>query len=288
MPNQAEKKRNIIAGYYTIGISAAILVLLFFISWTIPQPIVPIVNDGIEVNLGNSDFGQGDIAPAMKGEPAPEAKEEKTATPPPSQPQPQEADKEAADENDPTPAVTKTIEKPKLKVKPNDNPPVVKPVITKAPPAPPVPKPKATMGNYSGGNGKGGNNADAFNNVKNQGTAGGKGDQGKPNGNPNSDNYTGNGGTGKSGVSVSRGLGGRHIARFPSFEDDFNQNAKIAMDITVNEAGNVTSASYQGRGSTSSASNLKEIARNKAMQLKFNSGANESVGTVIFDFKLKN
>ena len=159
---------------------------------------------------------------------------------------------------------------------------------TEQPPAPPQPKPKATMGAYKGGNGTGGNNQDQFNNVKNQGIAGGTGDQGKPNGNINSDNYTGNGGTGKSGVSISRGLTGRRITRLPSFEDEFNENAKIAVDIKVNEDGSVVSAVYSSRGSTSGSSTLKSIAIRKAQQLKFNAGEEESIGTVIFNFRLKN
>src|SRR5947199_362365 len=63
---------------------------------------------------------------------------------------------------------------------------------------PKVVKPKAV---YAGGKNpnNGGNNADSYNNIRNQGIAGGNGDQGKPNGNPNSDSYTGNGGTGNGG-----------------------------------------------------------------------------------------
>ncbi len=61
-------------------------------------------------------------------------------------------------------------------------------------PTPTPPKPKAV---YAGGKSSGasGNNADSYNKSTNQGVAGGKGDQGKPNGNPNSDSYTGNGDT---------------------------------------------------------------------------------------------
>jgi hypothetical protein len=44
---------------------------------------------------------------------------------------------------------------------------------------------------------------------------------------------------------------------------------------------------YQSRGSTSSSASLKAIAIRKAMQLKFSNGEAESLGTVIFDLKLK-
>jgi hypothetical protein len=73
----------------------------------------------------------------------------------------------------------------------------------------------------------------------------------------------------------------------PVIEDDFNENAKIAVDIKVNESGTVISAVYASRGSTSGSATLKAIAIRKALQLKFNDGDDESLGTVIFNFRLK-
>jgi hypothetical protein len=104
-------------------------------------------------------------------------------------------------------------------------------------------------------------------------------------GNPNSDSYTG-GGKGNSGVTISRGLSGRHITGTPSFTDDFNQNAKVAVDVHVDANGNVTEADYNPRGSTTSDGSMKVIAIRKAKQVKFNSGGDESVGTIIFNFKV--
>lgn len=275
------------AGSYTLVVIATITLLLFLISWTIPYPPPPLLDEGIEVNLGNSETGFGDIPPMVPGEPAPEPQEQIASTPPSNPPAPEPvATNEENDEPDAV-AIPKKVEKTVIKPKPVTNETVQNRKTTQAPPAPPTPKPKATMGAYTGGNGKGGNNQDAFNGVKNQGIAGGTGDQGKPNGNINSDNYTGNGGTGKSGVAISRGLTGRAITRFPSFEDDFNENAKIAVDIRVDENGRVISAAYQSRGSTSSSTTLKNIALRKAKELKFNNGDGESIGTVVFNFRLK-
>ncbi|HEY4336201.1 MAG TPA: hypothetical protein VGM89_09895, partial [Puia sp.] len=153
-------------------------------------------------------------------------------------------------------------------------------------PAPPKPKPKALMHGVNG-NGTGGNDADDFKPGGNQGVAGGRGDQGAPGGNPNSNNYTG-GGRGNSGVSISRGLSGRGIRSTPSFTDDFNENAKVAVDVHVDAAGNVVDATYQPRGSTTSASNYKEIACRKARLVKFSPGAGESFGTLTFNFQVHN
>jgi hypothetical protein len=246
-----------------------------------------LLDEGIEVNLGNSETGFGDIPPMVPGEPAPESAEQLASTPPSNPPAPEEVTSD--EESDEADAVTvpKKVEKTVAKPKPVTNQTVDNRKVANTPPAPPQPKPKAQMGAYKGGNGTGGNNQDAFNGVKNQGIAGGTGDQGKPNGNINSDNYKGDGGTGKSGVAITKGLTGRSITRFPSFEDDFNENAKIAVDIRVDETGRVISSAYQSRGSTSSNASLKAIALRKAKELKFNAGEGESIGTVVFNFRLK-
>jgi len=284
--NHFEQEKNRKAAIYTLVVTGCLLLLFIFVSWTVPKVIEPPVDMGVEVNLGNSDFGMGDVAPTVPGEPAPEQSTQEAATPPAAQPVADESTEEP-DPEDKEPAIVKPVEKPKVVIKPNKNPPVKKPIEIKATPAPPQPKPKAQMGQYAGGKGPGGNNQDGFNNVKNQGIAGGNGDQGKPNGNINSDSYKGNGGTGNSGVAITKGLSGRKITKLPSFEDDFNENAKIAVDIQIDESGNVTSAVFQPRGSTTSNSGMKAIAIRKARGLKFNAGDSESLGTIVFNFKLK-
>jgi hypothetical protein len=282
-----EKEKNMKAAGYTFLILSVIVFLLLFISWKAPLRDEALLDEGIEVNLGNSDFGLGDIPPMVPGDPAPEAGEPIASAPQSSPPPPEPVTSE--DDNDEPDAVTvprkpaETIAKPK----PVTNQTVSTTKPKPQPPAPAPPKPKATMGSYSGGQGTGGNSQDAFNNVRNQGVAGGQGDQGKANGNINSDNYKGNGGTGNSGVAITKGLSGRRIVTFPSFEDDFNENAKIAMNLRVDENGKVISAEYTASGSTSSNGKLKDIARRKAMQLKFNPGDGESLGTVVFNFRLK-
>src|SRR6478672_10764320 len=63
-----ERQKNLKALGLTIAICAIICLLMFLISWTLPQPEQPVADDGIEVNLGNSDQGMGDIAPEVPGE----------------------------------------------------------------------------------------------------------------------------------------------------------------------------------------------------------------------------
>ncbi len=293
----SENQKNIKAATWTGIICGALLLLCFLVSWSVPAPEPEFQEEGMEVNLGNSDQGLGEIAPMIPGPPS--AEEQEVNTPPKTQitqaedakePETNDNDKEAPEAVIPKPAVKKPDAK-ELPKKENTTPVKVsnpQPAIVDNPkPAPP--KPKAT---YKGGtaNGTGGNDADSWNNSRNQGIAGGKGDQGKPGGSPDADSYTGNGGTGKSGVSISRGLQGRKISRLPSFQDDFSENAKVAVDIKVDGSGNVISASFQPKGSTTSDADLRSIALQKAKQIKFSASGNgeESLGTIIFNFRVTN
>ncbi len=285
-----ERNKNLKASGITLLICGLLFILFFFVQWSLPNIPPPVVEEGIEVNLGNSETGIGDIAPQTPGEPSKLAEPVANTPPPTSKPAAQQLQNIATDENETDEAAV--INKPSktvVKVKPNNNPPIVsrKPKVI-ALPTPPSPKPRAQMGKYSGGNGTGGNNGDTYNGVKNQGIAGGTGDQGKPNGNPNSDSYTGNGGTGNSGVTIRSGLSGRHFAKLPSFEDDFNEPAKVAVDIMVDKSGNVTSANINLSGTTTTNSNIRNIALRKAKQLKLNAGSeDEQTGTIVFNFKLR-
>jgi len=288
MARRVEQDYKAKAGGITAVVLSVVLAMLLLISWKVAPLEEPLLDEGIEVNLGNSDFGLGDIPPMVPGDPAPEAGEPIAAAPPASVPEPAPAETE--EDNNDADAVVLPKKQPPAVAKPKaaNTQPVTTPKPSTQPPAPAPPKPKATMGSYAGGQGTGGNSQDAFNNVRNQGIAGGTGDQGKANGNINSDNYNGNGGRGNSGVAITKGLTGRSIVRFPSFEDDFNENAKIAMNLRVDENGKVTSAEYSATGSTSSNTKLKEIAKRKALSLKFNDSEGESIGTVVFNFRLKN
>lgn len=291
MADHFESQKNLKASGYTLLICSLLLIVLLYISWTLPVPVPPVVEDGIEVNLGNSDQGLGTNQPYLPGKPSAQDKEKYT---PPKQAVVEKEpakDVETDDNNkEEAPVIKKAaVTKPnatripdkevvKTPVKPVKKPETIA--------TPPKPKPKAVFGGVKG-DGTGGNDADDYKPGGNQGVAGGHGDQGAPGGNPNSNNYTG-GGRGNSGVSISRGLAGRKITGLPSFTDDFNENAKVAVDIHVDANGNVTDADYQPRGSTTSDASMKAIALRKARQVKFNGGGDESVGTIVFNFRVHN
>ncbi|MCO5241043.1 MAG: hypothetical protein M9904_13415 [Chitinophagaceae bacterium] len=293
MSSDFEKAKNVKAGTITGVISGALLLFFFLVSWSIPVVVPPPVEDGLEVNLGNSDDGSGDVQPLIPGAPA--LAEKEVNSPPRAANTPvqdvravetDDNDEEAPDVTVPKPKVSNpksthvpTKENTTITKQSNNKPQVVEN------PKPAPPKPKAT---YKGGDGSGpgGNNADSWNDSRSEGNTSGSGDRGKINGDPNSKNYDGVGGNG-SGYTIQGNLKGRQIVRQPSFQDDFNENAKVAVDLSVDASGAVTGATYQPRGSTTSNAAMKDIALRKARQLKFAPGE-EQRGTIIFNFKVTN
>ena len=290
MADQFESQKNLKATGYTAVVCSLLFLVLFIISWTHPTEPPPPPQDGIEVNLGNSDQGLGKDQPYLPGEPSAVEKEKYT---PPKIAAVEKApakDVETDDnQKEDAPVIKKpAVTKPNATRIPDKDETKVKARPVKQPetmPVKPAPRPKAIFHGVNG-TGNGGNAADDYKPGGNEGIAGGRGDQGAPGGNPSSTNYVG-GGSGN-GVAISRGLSGRHITGVPSFTDDFNQNAKIAIDVHVDAAGNVTDADYQMRGSTTSDDNMVAIAKRKARQVKFNPGSGESVGTLIFNFRVHN
>ncbi len=231
--------------------------------------------------------GSGEVQPLVKGGPAPEVEQAKpSAKASPVKEDPAE-DIKAEDDDDPEAAPLNKPVKPRPESKTAANDVAVKasksavstPVVN---PTPAPSKPKLPL--YKGGNGTGGNGAAQDNGYRNQGYQTGNGDAGSPDG--KADSY-GNSPGGRSGVSVVRGLSGRRPTSFPSMQDDFNENAKVYVDIKVNAAGAVTSATIS-KGTTTSNASLRSIAIQKAKQLKFPTSDNEvEAGTILFNFILK-
>lgn len=286
--HQFEAEKNRKALLYTTGIIGLFLIVAIFYTWPLLVPPQPPVIDLIDVNLGNEQEGMGNIQPLVKGERAPDNQ---------SVPSHQKATKAAetpsqqikADENndDKEAAPVTKVDKPRddakeinkntpVKVTKNINP---SPVVN---PNPAPPKPKLPL--YKGGTDNGGNGATEDNGYRNQGYKPGNGDAGSPDG--KADAY-GNSPGGRSGVSVVRGLSGRRIIHFPNMTDDFNENAKVYVDIKVDAGGRVTDAGI-ARGTTTSNSSLRSIAIEKAKQLRFPPSQNDvESGTILFVFVLK-
>lgn len=282
-----ESQKNTKAASYTFLICGLLLCLFIFYKWRLQIPNIPIPQDLIEVNLGNDKEGLGGVQPLVKGETAPEQvvtsprpnnkqQSEKQSS---SEPIKADEDKnqEAAIINNKT---TKKLQETKVVE-------VSKKLITVATPQvisiPAPPKLKVPL--YKGGQGNGGNGTQEDNGFRNQGNKSGTGDAGSLGG--KADSY-GNSPGGRSGVSVIRGLSGRRPIHFPNMQDEFNETAKVYVDIMVDAAGSVVSASV-ARGTTTSNGTLTSIAIQKAKQLKFPVSSNEKEsGTILFNFILKN
>jgi hypothetical protein len=181
---ERESKENRIKSLLlSILFHTVLLLILFLVSFKEPQPD-PLITPpqptvtGIEVNLGNSDIGFGDIQPLSPGEPSPEISQETPAQSEESSSE--ETVSETSENDDPE---TQVINKQENKNQNQDknNRSTTQTSSEK--------KPKTTFGGVTG---TGGNNSDDFNDSRNQGIAGGNGDQGNTNGTADSDNYNGN------------------------------------------------------------------------------------------------
>ncbi len=262
------------AATITAIITIILFSLFFYVRYQLPKPQEIQEGEGIEVNLGNVETGLGDI-PVSGNNDLSQATSTNVEA--------------AADNNNATNEVNNEDDIAVNRNKPVENK-KANPIVNNIPA---TPKPKAVFSNNTNRNTASGGAAvnDSYNNATSQGIAGGKGDQGKPTGNPLSDSYNGNAasGNGAGGVSIRNGLDGRRITRLPSFEDDFNENAKVAVDITVNQSGSVISASINPKGTTTTNTSIRNIAIQKAKTLKLNAAdAAEQTGTLIFNFKLRN
>ena len=255
-----EQEKNIKAAVYTGLICLGLSMIFFVLKWQEPTPkIVPPLPEYMEVNLGNSNTGAGEIPPKSKAAPAPEQGSTSTKTKLASS----KASKINAVSTHPN---DEAVRSGKAKNTTKNNP---VPIPT---------KPKALMGKYAGGNGAGGNNQDSYNDVKDQGIAGGKGDQGVANGSINGKSYTGNGGP-----FVTKG--DRRVTKTYSFNGDVPP-ATIYAEIEVNPNG-VGRFIQIIRGSSSNDSKYKRAIVEYLTKISFNSDDHSSIVTVKFKFDLQ-
>lgn len=134
----------------------------------------------------------------------------------------------------------------------------------------------------------------------NQGIAGGEGNQGKENGDVNSNNYSGNGGSGGGsgsgngtgigngdGPGTSYNLSGRKAKALAKPIYDSDEQGKIVVTITVDQNGNVTKAVAGARGTTISNQDMWKQAEKAALKSKFNvksDAAIEQQGTITYKY----
>lgn len=260
---------------WIVSLSTHILILaLFCVPFIMMRPPDPPEEVGVLVSLGLPDEGQGDDMP--KGE------EQK--------PEPQFTPQKVNMDTPPTP-----VKQTKA------SPPASKPIATKQE-SPVVTKPseqvKQQQAAQAEANRKAAEAAQAqaaYNNSKksygsllgtgSRGNTGKPGSQGDPNGDPNSNILEGiTTGSGR----VGGGLGNRGLVHEPRIEEKVQKTGKVVISVCVDPSGKVIKAEYTQRGSTTTDSELKEIAKRAALKFKFTSSEiTEQCGTITVDFKLK-
>ena len=244
-----------------------ILFLLFtFLGLTYMDP--PPEN-GIAVNFGTSDVGQGDIQPTKPIESAPQT----------SQAQPETTqDEEILTNDSDSPVVIqpkKTTPKP---IKPTETKPEVKP----------NPKPSQQTNNAL---------SSILNGPKSEGEAnGGHGNDGLPGakGNPNGSIYansfygSGSGSGNGSGNGTGWGLAGRKLSGNTKKVQDCNESGTVVVKIWVNRNGNVIKAE-RTQGTTNTNPCLVNPALETARTFKWQADSNApetQIGFVVVNFKL--
>jgi len=274
MANYNDKERHKKALTYTAIICGALLLMFIFISWTVLPSAPAVVQDLMEINLGNNDEGFSEQQPLIKGPGKPE--------------------KEIAEQPQPSPAREEVAEE---KITPDDNAeadaaPVVKSVkkttpvkIASTTPTTavlPVLKPKTPKLVYNGPGKQNGNNATQDNGYTMQGNnKNGKGDAGDPTGNKDSYGNTPGGKVG--GPKVISG--NRKVVRYYSFTGELAK-ATINAVIKVSPAG-IGSFVRIGQGSTSFSRDYATAISGYLRTMQFDKAADESVVTVQFNFNVQ-
>lgn len=251
MKTELKQKLSGILG--TIVFHILVLCCFIFFGLTTPLPIPQ--EEGVEVNLGNSDDGMGEIQPL-------ELNSEQAKSTPQN---PSNNENDAISQNTEETAKINDINKNK-KVEPNNE--------VKKPEQPKV----DNRAIYKGNSNKNGGN---------EGETGKPGDQGNPNGNPNAKNHYGTPGNGH-GVSFS--LTGRKAILLPQPSNNFTETGTVVVSITVNKSGDVVRAEAGARGTTTTNPILFKLAKEAAFKTKFdvkNDANDEQKGSITYHFIIR-
>lgn len=270
-----KNKKQAIAG--TILVHLLVFLALFFLALRTPLPLPG--EEGVEVNLGYSDQGMGQIQPE---------KQEIAASA--ARPVPQVIENPVKDEvvtqqTEEAPALPeKIVEKPKTKPveKPIEKPrvePAPKPVPEPEPVAEPEPQvnQRALFRGSTSGTSTG-----------SEGITGQPGDQGRPDGLRDVQRYEGQGGLGD-GASFS--LGGRGAKYLERPSSNFSEQGDVVVDIWVDRKGVVQRAEVSLRGTTILDTKLRNLAVKAALNSVFAEdpkAALQQKGTITYTFIIRN
>lgn len=255
-----ENKNKVISGISTALFLLVVMLVCMAFGYDPPDP--PIPEEGVEVNVGNSDMGLGD-------NPMPEASE------PSSAPRPASATEQLSTQNTESSVPLYSSNKPSTAKQDNETPTTTKPETPKEPEIN-----KNALFNGSKGNKNNNQNASS------QGNTSGSGNMGKPDGDPNSNRYDGQ--PGKGGPSFS--LAGRTSKALPSPNKTLNKEGTVVVKIWVDREGTVTKVDAPEKGSTTTDATLVNQAKAAARNAKFSAKADAAelqTGTITYVFRFQ-
>jgi len=234
-----------------------ILLLFLLIFAGLPYPDPPI-DDAMtmQISFGRDNQGDGDTQPDEVSESEPEEVPEEVAE---SKPVPVESVEDVVTQN-----TEETISMPVENTTDSETETVVEEPVQEVDP----------QALYPG-------NTSNSSSDDSQGDTGGPGDQGSPDGGDNN-NFKGSpDGTGFK-------LSGRGILHRPSITNTTQETGKVVVNIWVDRNGKVIRATPGAKGSTTTNSHLRKLAKTAALQYKFTSNTKakeEQQGTVVIVFK---
>jgi protein TonB len=260
------------------AITAVILLLLLFVIFNYGLKYLdPPEEYGLAINFGDSDVGSGEPVENTKKTDAAEVVEKEEVVEEVVKVTPKEVVKEEIIADETSKEIT-VIEKKEVKKEP------VKEVVKKEEPKE-KPKQKPSKETTDALNSLlNGNSSDG--NPKGEGDDQKEGVKGNINGDPNSNKYYGNEGTGSGG---NYNLAGRKALSTPKEQPDCQEEGIVVVRITVDKNGKVISAVAGVKGSTNTAACLLKPAKEAALKTTWNADENaplNQVGTIIYKFTL--
>jgi len=285
--NDPQEKIHKRRGQIVSAIFGALIILLLLLP-LLEYPIPPPGQEGITVNLGLPDIGDGaeNAGPSAPAVSEPEPQEESTP-PPPSEPEQatepaHEEEVITSDEPDDV-AIQEQREKERQRQeelqrqrqeereRQRQEEERRKREAAEQAKKDEANKLKDKLGGlFGGGEGKG--------------NTGKEGNQGDPEGDPNADRLEGI----STGGQVGGGLEGRGVRTAPKITDNSQDQGKVAVRVCVDRNGNVISAEFTQRGSTATSSRLKDKAIANAKRWKFSAGSvDRQCGTITYDFRVQ-
>lgn len=277
--NEQEDRRR---GWVTSIVVHALLILLLIIPF-IQFPIPPPGHQGILVSLG-TEAGSGDDRPQTQDEdPTPQNPD--AAPPQPSQPEVRQVaeqtpaiDREVVTQDDSEALAIKKAQELEAQRKREEERERQRQLELERQKAEAeakrqaeYDKSKQQFSDLLSGTGKGNTNT--------------PGNQGSPTGDPDASALEGiSTGSGK----IGGGLGNRGVVYTPDIQDVSQKVGRVVVNVCVDQQGNVISAVYTQRGSTTTDSELKRLAIQSAERFRFSdSDIEKQCGTITIDFKVQ-